>query len=158
MTGRAEVSRLQAQLDSTFVRAKKLAAAGADIETQSDFAKYLCVLVSGFLEKSIAELLLEHSRRAGGPTMQRFVESNTRKFTNANAQKVKDLLGSFNSDWKTRMEAVLIDELKDAVDSVIGIRHQIAHGGSGGITYSRIAEYYKRIQFVIDQIADICVP
>jgi hypothetical protein len=158
LTGRAEVSRLKAQLDATFARGKKLAATGADLETQSDFARYLCVLVSGFLEKAVTELVLEHSRRSGGPTLQRFVEMNTQKFTNAKAEKLKTILGSFSSDWRAKLDVILVDESKAAVDSVIGLRHQIAHGGSAGVTYSRISEYYKRIQFVVDQIADICAP
>ena len=157
MTGRPEVFRLQAQLNATFERGKRLVAV-ADLETQSDFARYLCVLVSGFLEKAVAELILEHSRRSGGPTLQRFVEANTRKFANANAQRLKDVLGSFNPDWRTRLDIILIDEFRDAVDSIVGLRHLIAHGGSAGVTYSRISEYYKRIQLVINEIADLCVP
>ncbi len=155
MTGRAEVVRLQAQLGATFERARRLAAT-ADAETQSDFARYLCISVSGFLEKSVAELVIEHSRRSGGPTLQRFIEANTRKFTNANSEKLKQLLGSFSQDWRLKLEAILVDDAKDAIDSIIGLRHSIAHGGSAGVTYSRVSEYYKRIQLVIEQIADIC--
>jgi len=157
MTGRAEVSRLQTQLNATFDRGRRLAAV-ADLETQSDFARYLCVLVSGFLEKAVAELVLEHSRRSAGPTLQRYVEANTRRFTNANSQRLKDLLGSFSPDWRSRLDAILVDESKDAVDSVVGLRHLIAHGGSAGVTYSRINEYYKRIRLVVDEIAGLCAP
>jgi hypothetical protein len=157
MTGRPEVSRLKARLDSTFERGK-LISASADLETQADFARYLCVLVSGYLEKSLTELLQEHSRRHGGPTLQRFVERNTRRFANANSQKLRDLLGSFNADWTAKLDAVLVDEFKDAVDSVISLRHVIAHGGSAGITLSRVSEYYQRIQLVVDEIADLCAP
>jgi tRNA U54 and U55 pseudouridine synthase Pus10 len=57
MTGRAEISRLRAVLDATFERGKALAV-HADIETQADSARYLCVLVSGYLGRSVAELLL----------------------------------------------------------------------------------------------------
>ena len=51
---------------------------------------------------------------------------------------------------------ILVDESKAAVDSLIGLRHQIAHGGSAGVTYSRICDYYKRIQGLVNEIADIC--
>ena len=116
MTGRGEVARLKSQLDAAFDRAKRLAHL-ADLETQADFARYLCVLVSGYLEKSISELVLEHARQCGGPSMQRFVESNTRRFSNANAQRIKELLGSFNTDWKADLDELLVDEFKDALVS-----------------------------------------
>jgi hypothetical protein len=158
MTGRAEVARLQSRLDATFKRGSELSIHVSDLETQSDFARYLCVLVAGFLEKAIAELVLEHSRKTGAPTLQSFVEANTKRFTNANSQKIADLLGSFSPDWRLKMKSILTDEFKDAVDSVIGLRHLIAHGGSAGVTYGRMNEYYLRIQLVIDEIADLCAP
>jgi hypothetical protein len=85
MTGKAAVVSDQQRLDAIFARAQGLQ---SDPELLSDFAKYLCILVSGFLEKSLAELVLEHSRQTGGPTLQRYVESNTKRFTNANAEKI----------------------------------------------------------------------
>lgn len=155
MTGRAEVSRLKQRLDSTFQRVK---GAEFDPELQSDFARYLCVLVSGYFEKAVSELVLEHARKAGGPSLQRFVEARTRRFTNANAARVLDLLGSFDADWQRTMSSHLVDELRDAVNSVVSLRNRIAHGNSVGLTYQRISEYYIRVEKVINLIADLCVP
>jgi hypothetical protein len=157
MTGRAEVGRLERQLDATFDRIKSLGPT-ADFELQSDFARYLCVLVSGYLEKSIAELLLEHARSNGGATLQRFVDSNTRRFTNANSRRIMDLLASFHPDWHRDVAAFLVDDSKDAVDSVIGLRNNIAHGGAVGVTYNRIHGYYLPIKKVVARIADLCCP
>ena len=154
MTGKAEVSRLKKRLDTIFERCRKI----ADLETQADFAQYLCVLVSGYLEKAVSELVLEHARRSGGPTVQRYVEMTTRRFTNANAEKLKNLLGNFDADWRLKLDAILVDEFKDAVDSVVSLRHLIAHGGSAGLTYHRIHDYYLRVQKVIEEIGNICIP
>ena len=155
MNGRAEVTRLKQRLDATFSRVSIL---GADIEIQSDFARYLCVLVSGYLETAVTELVLEHARHAGGPSLQRFVEFRTRRFTNANAQRLKDLLGSFDPDWGRALEDLLVDEFKDAVDGIVDLKNTIAHGGSVGVTYQRVTDYYERVQKVVDQIADLCAP
>ncbi|MBZ5678371.1 MAG: hypothetical protein LAP61_29390 [Acidobacteriia bacterium] len=155
MTGRAEVARLRQRLDAAFERAR---AVGPDLELQSDFARYLCVLVSGYLENAVAELVLEHARKTGAPTLQRFVDYRTKRFTNANAQRLKDLLGSFDPDWREDLEEFVVDSLKDAVDGVVDLRNRIAHGESVGVTYYRIAEYYSRVQKVVEHVADLCVP
>ena len=155
MNGRAEVSRLKQRLDATFSRVAKI---NGDLELQSDFARYLCVLVSGYLETAVKELVLEHARRVGGPSLQRFVEQRTRRFTNANAQRLQDLLGSFDSDWRIALESLLVDEFKDAVDSIVDLKNKIAHGGSVGVTYQRVSDYYACVQKVVEQIADLCVP
>lgn len=155
MTGRAEVARLQQRLDVAFRRIKSV---GPDLELQSDFARYLCVLVSGYLEQAVAELVLEHARRTGAPTLQRFVDQRTKHFTNANSQRLEDLLGNFDPDWRKDLEAFVVDDLKDAVDGVVDLRNKIAHGESVGVTYQRIADYYSRVQKVVDRIADLCAP
>lgn len=156
MTGRAEVFRMKQRLDATFDRVKGV---DYDPELQSDFAKYLCVLVSGYIERAMVELVLEYVRGSGAPTLLRFVEQRTRTFTNANASRIQELMGSFDPAWRQELEEnVLVDEWKEAVDSVVSLRNTIAHGGSVGLTYRRIGEYYRRAQHVIDQVAKLCVP
>lgn len=155
MTGRAEVYRLRQVLDNAFDRAARV---GDDSELQSDFARYLCVLVSGFLEKAIGELVLEHTRRQASPSLQRFVEFQTRRLTNVNAQRLQDLLGTFDSEWRQNLEGFLIDERKDAVDSIVSLKNSIAHGQSVGVTFVRVKEYYKQILFVVERVAELCVP
>lgn len=155
MTGRAEVARLEKRLDATFQRIK-IFGATADIEVQSDFARYLCVLVSGYLEKAVAELVLEHARRNSRVSLQRFVEYKTRHFMNANCQKLTELLGGFDPEWRRGLEQFLVDDIKDAVDSVVSLRHRIAHGGTGDVTYQRILGYYERIKKVVNHIGALC--
>jgi hypothetical protein len=154
MTGMAEVQRLGKQLDAAFQRVKQLPA-GADLEIQSDFARYLCVLVSGYLERSVKELVLEHARKNGSPSLQRFVEQQTSRFANANAERLLKLLGSFDPDWRRTLESTLATEHKAAVDSVVSLRNNIAHGATVGVTYQRIHEYYLRVKQVINDVPSI---
>jgi hypothetical protein len=156
MTGRAEVRRLKQQLDATFARAAGL---GDSIELRSDFARYLCVLVSGFLEQAVVELILEHARKRAGPSVQEYVESQMRRFINAKAQKLIELLGSFDLDWGKDMTAFFATEgTKEAVDSVVDLKNTIAHGRSVGVTIARVTAYYEQVQKVVLKIADLCDP
>lgn len=156
MNGRSKVAQHKARVDATFERAKGINA--SDLELRADMAKYLCVMVSGFLERAVSEMLLEHARKNGSPTLQKFVEDSTRSFTNANCEKLKKILGSFEAMWRSSIELLLVDEVKDAIDSLVANRHVIAHGGSLGITYSRVLEYYKHVQAVVDKVTDLCDP
>jgi hypothetical protein len=156
MTGHAELARLRKQLDATFERIKQLSVSSSDLEIQSDFARYLCILVSGYLEKALVEVVLEHARRNGGTTLQRFVEMRTRQFANPNCQRILELTGSFDADWRTDLESFLKDDVKDAIDSVVALRNRIAHGTPVSITYQRVRDYYVRVQVAIDHIVGIC--
>lgn len=50
------------------------------------------------------------------------------KFTTTNTQRIIELLGSFDSDWRLDLESYLVDEHKDAVNSVVDLRNTISHG------------------------------
>lgn len=153
MTERAEVTTLKKRLDATFERVKHV---GQDTELQSDFARYLCVLVSGYIEQSIVQIILEHAREKDAPTLERFVERKTKRFANAKVSRIQELLGDFDPEWRKELDELLGDEQKDAVDSVVNQRNIIAHGGSVEVTYLRIRTYYQQAQCVIDQVAELC--
>ena len=155
MTGQVEVAEMKQSLDATFDRAK---AVDPGSELQADLAKYLCVLVSGYMEKAVRAFVLEHARHEGGPTLQNFVEQQTKRFSNAKAGKIQELLGRFDPTWRQELGEFLIDERKDAVDSIVNLRNHIAHGESVGLTYRRIREYYKHAQRVVNRVAELCVP
>jgi hypothetical protein len=146
MIGRVEIDRQRKRLDATFERASK--ATGADPELLSDLARHLCVLVAGFLEQSVIEIALEHVR----------THSRLRRFTSANAQNVIDLLGSFNPDWRTDLEGYLVDQHKDAVNSVVNLRHTVAHGRFTGVTMAGVRSYYEAVKQVVEHCANLCIP
>ena len=154
MTGRAEVYRMSQQLDAAFDRVREV---GYDSELQSDFAKYLCILVSGYIERAVIELVLEHTK-INAPSLLRFVEQRTRRLPNMSASQIQELLGNFSLEWHRKISEVLVDEWKDAIDSIINLRNNIAHGRSVGVTYLTIHGYYQRVKRVIGEVADICVP
>lgn len=155
MNGRAEVSRLKKRLDSTFAR---VPSALADIELQSDFARYLCVLVSGFFENAIIALVLDFAQRRSAPEVATFVERELEYWTNPNTEKICTLLGSFSPAWRKQSEAYLVDERKESVNSLVALRHRIAHGESVGTSLSQVKAYYQTILKVVDFVADLLEP
>jgi len=155
MTGRAQVQRERQRLDDAFKRASGVK---GDPELSSDFARHLCVLVSGFLEQSAIELLLEHVRQRSSQSIQRHVGQSLRRFSSPKANKLIALFGSFDPAWEADLKGYLVDQHKDAVDAVVDLRHNIAHGRDTLVTMSRISEYYDRVKEVVEHIANLCLP
>lgn len=155
MTGRAELDRQKQRLNNTFKRASGLK---GDPELLSDFARHLCVLVSGFLEQAVIELLLEYVRVRSSKEIVRHVEQRLRRFTSPNANNLIALFGSFDLGLQKDLETYLVDEHKDAVDSVVNLRHTISHGRDAGVTMASVQRYYDRVKEVVDHIADLCIP
>jgi hypothetical protein len=155
MNGKAEVDRQRQQLDATFTRA---VAVGADPELLSDYARYLCVLVSGFLEQAVGEILIEYVRTHSDNRVQQHFEQRLRKLTNLKTERLIGVLGSFDPDWRRHLEMFLVDEYKDAVDGIVDLRNNIAHGRNVGITMTRVQNYYVRIKGVVERVAQLCLP
>jgi hypothetical protein len=154
MIGRAEVARRRQQLDATFLRGSSLP---QEPEILSDFARYLCILVSGYLEQSVIEILLEYTRKNSNGRVQKNVESRLRQLTNLKTKRMIDTLGSFDSAWAKSLEVYLVDEYKDAVNSIVDLRNAISHGRYEGITMHRMGDYYVLIKAVVDRISQVCV-
>jgi hypothetical protein len=155
MTGRQEVERLRRRLDATLKRAP---ASSSDIEVQSDFAKYFCVLVSGFLENALIAVILDVAQRKSSPEIQLFVEKRLAHWTNPNAEKVVQLLGEFSADWRLAAEAYLVDQRKATINSLVGLRHQIAHGESVGTSLAQVKDYFTVTVEVVEWVANLVDP
>jgi len=155
MSGRREIHRLRGRLDAAFKRAPD---STADLEFQADFAKYLCVLVSGYLESALCALLLGYSQSRSAPEVASFVERQLGPWTNPKAEKIIDLFGTFSPGWRDDLMTFLVDQRKDSLNSLVALRHKIAHGESVGTSLSQIRAHYSVVNDVIEHIANLVDP
>ncbi|MBI4638264.1 MAG: hypothetical protein HY727_18150 [Candidatus Rokubacteria bacterium] len=148
-----DVSRAKQRLDYVFDLAGKLP---DEPEVLSHWARYLCVLVSGFLETSIRGIYGKYAQNKAAPNIARYVEVELDDFQNPNMPKILDLVGSFNPEWRIELEAASAGAPKEAVDSIVANRHNIAHGQTVGISLVRIRDYYQRAMKVLELIEEQC--
>lgn len=152
MNGRGEIARLRMRLDATFGRAP---APNADLEFQADFAKYLCVLVSGFLECAVEALLLDYVERRSAPEVALFVERQLKHWTNPTTEKIITLVAAFDPAWAAKSTAYLVDERKESLNSLVAIRHKVAHGESVGLSLRQVRGHYETAKEVTKFLADL---
>ena len=148
LQGRPNVAARRRRLDATFERISNLPE--NQLQVRSDFACYLCVLVSGFLESAVSEIAADLCRSQSSATVMNFVESRLRRPGNLNAEQLFQFVGSFSGDWRGELEQFVFGQRKDALDSVVANRHRIAHGEYVNLTYARIKDYYKHICELVD--------
>lgn len=148
-----DVSQAKQRLDVVFGLARQLP---DDPEVLSHWARYLCVLVSGFLEISVRAIYGRYSRGKAAPIVANYVEAQLNGFQNPNMGKILDLAGSFNADWRVELDAASAGAPKEAVDSIVANRHSIAHGQNVGISLVRIKEYYEDAFEILELIDEQC--
>jgi hypothetical protein len=127
-----------------------------DEEISSLLSKHLCILVSGYLENSIRDIIYDYAKTKSHQNIANFVSVKLKRIGNPKIEAILQLVGSFNSDWRDTVEKQLDDELKEAVNSIVRNRNQIAHGADVGITFGQIYRYYERSNRVIKIIEKEC--
>lgn len=137
------------RLDDLFARIGGLE---FDPEMQAHWSRYLCVLCSGYLESCLRDIMYEYVRVRAPEQIRNFVNSKLQDFQNPKYAKIKDLLCMFHVDWGRLLDDAITQEVKDAVDSIVANRHQIAHGSDVGISFTVIRDYYNRSKRLIDEI------
>lgn len=148
-----EAVRYRQQLDHLF---KRIAAYREDLELQSHWARYLCILTSGFLETSVRSIYGQYARTKSAPFVANYVDGQLKRFQSPKMENILELTRSFSTDWEERLRDAVEGEPKDAVDSIVSNRHNIAHGKSVGITYHTVRRYYGNAIKVIELIDAQC--
>lgn len=145
------VQREKQKLDSLFTKIESI----DEMELKSHWARYLCVLTSGYIENSVRNIISDYSNNKASQPLANFVQKKIRMITNLKKNNIVDLLNSFDPDWGIKFLAQVSDKQIDAIDSVVANRHQIAHGKNVGITYVTMKNYYSDIKPSIKLIYDI---
>jgi hypothetical protein len=148
-----EVFRRKQKLDNLF---KQIKAFQGDEELIAHWSRYLCVLVCGFLETAMFEIYYEFARNKSHGFIANYVQRQLRRFQNPKMEKIVSLAGAFNEIWRDELKQVTDGELKDAVDSIVNNRNNIAHGRNSDITFGRMEEYYRKAVKVIDLVENLC--
>jgi|ERR1035438_1592953 hypothetical protein len=127
-----------------------------DLEMQSHLAKYLCVLVSAFLEKSVRAILHDYVRNRSAPVVSKYVEGQLQLFYNPKTNRILELAGAFDPAWRTSLEAAIEDEIRDALDTIVENKNRVAHGRDSQITFVAISAYYESATRVLDLLERHC--
>ena len=150
-------------MDTRFLEAKRKRIAylfenvpvnpSGSLEVQSHWAKYTCVVISGYIEDSVKELLRLYVSERCQPELANYIQGQLRHFQTAYSRDISELLMAFSKSWETSFIAFLSDERKAAINSVVGNRHRVAHGVDCSVTISQLRQWYPKINEVIDFIS-----
>ena len=142
-SGKASVVQKLKRVENLLARA----GAVSNIEVQADLARLGCVQLSGFLEHVLYDLILAWASRRVEPRVQQYLERQLERFQNPKSEKIAQLLGQFDEQWKREYEEL---ENRDAIDSVVSLRNSIAHGENTGVGLVAMKDYIARIRPIVD--------
>lgn len=116
-------------------------------ELQSHHAKYLAVLVSGYLEQAIKELMLGYASNLSNESILRYITNTWPSSKNMRTGAINEILGHFNQSWSERFTDWLNqdDSRKNDINSIVKWRNSIAHGeesNTTGVTLNSVSQKF----------------
>lgn len=150
-----EVARQIQRLRSLIEKARE--ASNDDFDLQAHWARYLCVLVSGLVENGLKEIYSEFIKNKAAKPVADYAIFYLSKLQNPKGERVMELVGSFKKEWRKELETFLADDgRKDAIDSIMNNRNQIAHGKDVGVTVVGVSSYFEKVVVVLEFIETQC--
>ena len=119
-------------------------------DIQADYARYLCILVTGFLEQAVVRVILNYVDALGDPSLSRYVAETLRRPGSMQAQAILQLVGSFNEGWQAQLDQKLTTRHREAIGSVYASRYKIAHGEDVDLGYRQVRGDYDLVREAID--------
>jgi RiboL-PSP-HEPN len=150
---------IDAELDSLIKKSKSYL---DSIDPQSDpqigtlVHRYLCILFSSNIDKSIQLILTEYARLRGNAALRRFVSKKFERGTNYQTEKIIQTLGTFDPDWGYRFsEHASKTDLKEKLDALYGLRNSISHGELVNVSRPSLEGYFQAHARIITFLRDL---
>lgn len=136
---------------------KSYTAEDSSPESQAHNAKYLAVLVSGYLEQAIKELILDYVSKGSRNHISKYVEETWPKSKNMNTKNIEEIFNRFNSTWAEEFSNWLIikENRKEDINSIVKWRNSIAHGQeskTNGVTLHSVRGKFTTIRELVSFI------
>ena len=150
---------IEVELDRLIKRSKNyLDSVTPDLDPQiaTLLHRYICILLSANIDKSILILLSEFGRTHGSAEIARFIAKKYQRGTNYNTERVIQTLNLFDPSWGDKFSrAVDSTQVKEQLDSLYGLRNSISHGEQVTVSRPSLDGYFTTHTKVIALIKEI---
>lgn len=116
------------------------------------YAQLATIWVSGYLEASCREMLLEYSRKRADPAVFRFVSWNLERLPSPKVENIAAVIGRFDQEAAKTVRSYSKGEIRDSVDGIVESRHAVAHGRAAEIMLDSVFRHYDNVAKLIKKM------
>lgn len=115
-----------------------------EVEDQARLAELMTIWASGYLEAACRQIVSSYAERRAEPGVVRLVNLQMRRFTNPKMGPILDLVHGFEREKAKALRDFVDDEIKESVNSIVGIRNDLAHGRRASVSVGQIVRHFER--------------
>ncbi len=143
------------RIEAAFERAARFV---DDPSVQADYVRYLCILVTGFLEQAVVSCVLNYVDAQGNPKLSAYVADSLQRPGSMKARNLLNLLGSFSDPWEKDLDSRLTERHRDAIGTIYANRNKIAHGEDVDLTYGQVHGEFALVAETVGFVEEIVDP
>lgn len=151
----AELRRLRERVN----RVIELADKAEEPEIKSNLASLACVLTSAMIEVACRDYVERYVEKRANTEILNYVRTQLYYFQNPKVEYIDKLLRGFSDTIADAFGQAIEGEGKDAIDSVVNNKNQLAHGKGAGLGLDTMRRYLTQTLRAIDSLGNIlCRP
>lgn len=131
-----------------------------EVQVQSHWAKYICVLISGYIEQSLKEIFLEHAAGRSPTRSSNYIRETWPNSRNMKSDAIDELAGCFDQKWSKDFNVWLGEkDRKKEINEIVSWRNNIAHGkeaATNNVTLKSINTKFKIACDLVDFFEMTC--
>ena len=112
-------------------------------ENRARLAQLMTIWASGYLEATCRDAVLAYTKRRADPTIVKFVSRSLNRFRNPRMENILALVRGIDDDIADDLDDYADGSIRESVNSIVSIRHLIAHGRSANISVGRVTQYFE---------------
>ncbi len=70
--------------------------------------------------------------------------------------RLLSLVGEFDPAWKATLETFASGEVGESVNSIVGLRNSVAHGGPSAPSVATISQHFEHARRLPQKLAELC--
>ena len=117
---------------------------------------YAVIRSCGVIEVVFKMILFDHLSAGANKEAESFLEANILENSrNPRTGVMESLLSEINPDWKTKFITVITNEEKQALNSLVQLRNNFAHGRNNNASIQTIIKYFHHGVSVLKKLDSI---
>ena len=128
-------------------------------EMEANWAKYICILVYGYMEWAIREILVQHVQSNASPNVVRHVERTWPRSRNMKSDVIVGILNGFDKQWGDSMSDWFAEDgaRKQQINEIVSWRNDISHGNTantGNVTMRSVKNKFELVQELVHKVQE----
>lgn len=157
MSARARHYRLRSQLQSSIDRIDTIPE--SELQTRSEYSRYLLVRLSGFLEYCLEQIVAEYIEAQSYGSVRSFALSFSGHAGNPNADRLCAFVRRLDHAWGSELEEFLKkEERRTSLNSLVGLRNRVAHGEPSSASWTTLLDYVRVVDDFFSWLLDRLEP